>query len=87
MPTTLELLFALIAIVVALYYYYTSTFNFWKERGVAGPKPYPIIGNVGRTLLGTISTGDYLKELYDSPEYKNEPMIGIFIKKSPIINS
>ncbi|XP_014616608.1 PREDICTED: probable cytochrome P450 6a14 [Polistes canadensis] len=85
MPTTLELLFGLIAIIVALYYYYTSTFNFWKERGVAGPKPYPIIGNLGRALLGKVSTGDYLKELYDNPEYKNEPMIGIFIKKSPVL--
>ncbi|XP_015183493.1 PREDICTED: probable cytochrome P450 6a14 [Polistes dominula] len=85
MPTTLELLLALTAIIVALYYYFISNYNFWKERGVAGPKPKVIVGNIGRVLIGNISMGDYLKELYDDPKFKNEPMIGIYAKSSPVL--
>ncbi|KAI4495561.1 hypothetical protein M0802_008573 [Mischocyttarus mexicanus] len=85
MATTLELLFALVAITLALYYYFISSFTFWKERGVPGPKPYPFIGNLARPLLGKISVGDYLKELYDDPKYKNDPMIGIYSRSSPIL--
>ncbi|XP_046824906.1 probable cytochrome P450 6a14 [Vespa crabro] len=85
MATTFEIFCTVVAIILGLYYYFTSTFNFWKERGVAGPRPYPVIGNIGKTLLGNISMGDYLKELYDNPEFKNEPLIGIFTKRTPIL--
>ncbi|KAF7378940.1 hypothetical protein HZH66_015174 [Vespula vulgaris] len=71
MATTFEILCTVVAVTLALYYYLTSTFNFWKERGVAGPRPYPLVGNTGRTLLGKISMGDYLKELYDKPEIQD----------------
>ncbi|XP_043673923.1 cytochrome P450 6A1 [Vespula pensylvanica] len=85
MATTFEIFCTVVAVTLALYYYLTSTFNFWKERGVAGPRPYPIVGNIARTILGKISMGDYLKELYDKPEFKNEPLIGIFTRRTPIL--
>lgn len=85
MATTFEILCTVVAVTLALYYYLTSTFNFWKERGVAGPRPYPLVGNIGKTIIGKISMGDYLKELYDKPEFKNEPLIGIFTRRTPIL--
>ncbi|KAK2586450.1 hypothetical protein KPH14_010725 [Odynerus spinipes] len=83
MATTFEILCAVIAVIVALYYYFTSTFDFWKVRGVAGPKPYPFTGNVTRPMLGKIFMGDYLQELYN--QYKDEPFIGIFTRRSPVL--
>ncbi|KAF7395383.1 hypothetical protein HZH68_009433 [Vespula germanica] len=85
MATTFEIFCTVVAVTLALYYYLTSTFNFWKERGVAGPRPYPLVGNIARTMFGKISMGDYLKELYDKPEFKNEPLIGIFTRRTPIL--
>lgn len=83
MATTFEILAAVIAVFVVLYYYMTSTFDFWKIRGVAGPKPYAFTGNIAQMLLGRKSMGDYLEELYF--EYKDEPLVGIFARRSPVL--
>lgn len=32
------------ALLLALYIYFTWNFNYWKKRGVAGPKPKPYVG-------------------------------------------
>lgn len=31
--------------VVLVYVYLTWNFNYWKDRGVLGPKPIPVIGS------------------------------------------
>lgn len=73
-----------IAIAILLFYYYfTSTFNFWKSRGIRGPSPIPIFGNVKDVILGKKFVGDYVMEVYNN--YKNEPFIGIFAKRTPIL--
>lgn len=35
---------AVIVLLLALYIYLTWNFNYWKKRGVAGPKPRPYLG-------------------------------------------
>nr|XP_012223626.1 PREDICTED: probable cytochrome P450 6a14 [Linepithema humile] len=73
-----------IAIAILLFYYYfTSTFNFWKSRGVRGPRPIPIFGNIKNVMLGKKFIGDYLTDVYN--DYKDEPLIGIFAKRTPIL--
>lgn len=31
-------------LLLTLYIYFTWNFNYWKKRGVAGPKPWPYLG-------------------------------------------
>ncbi|KOC60363.1 Cytochrome P450 6a2 [Habropoda laboriosa] len=71
------------AIVAILYYYFTSTFDFWKKRNVPGPRPIPGFGNIKDVMLRKISLGSLLAKLY--VEYKNEPMIGIYVRSSPTL--
>ncbi|XP_012060475.1 PREDICTED: cytochrome P450 6A1-like [Atta cephalotes] len=78
-----EILCGIAAAVLALYYFLTSTFDFWKSRGVPGPRPIPGLGNFKDIMLNNISAGDYLAEMYNT--YKNEPLIGIFARKTPIL--
>lgn len=78
-----EILFGVAAVILATYYYFTSNFDFWKSRGIPGPKPVPGFGNIKNVMTGKTSMGDYLKEIYD--EYRNEPMVGIFARKTPIL--
>lgn len=78
-----ELICGLAAVVLAVYYYFTSTFEFWKIRGVPGPKPTPVFGNIKDTMLLRTSMADYLRNLYN--EYKDEPMVGIFTRRTPIL--
>ncbi|XP_034194616.1 putative cytochrome P450 6a14 isoform X2 [Osmia lignaria lignaria] len=83
MATYLEISCGFIAVFLALYYYFTSTFNYWKKRGIKGPEPIPVFGNIMAPMLAKQSLADFLMNLYK--KYKNEPMIGIFVKREPIL--
>lgn len=78
-----EILCGIIAVILALYYFFTSTFDFWKSRGVPGPRPIPVFGTFKDVLLKKISLGDYVTKVYN--EYKDEPFIGIFFMRTPIL--
>lgn len=71
------------ALLLLVYYYVTTKYNYWKVRGVKGPAPLPIIGNFGRIILGKISLADFLKEIYN--RYSEEPLIGIYSGFQPIL--
>lgn len=73
-----------IAVAILLFYYYfTSTFPFWKLRGIRGPRPIPVFGNLKDVMFGKKFIGDYLMEIYKN--YKDEPFIGIFARRTPIL--
>lgn len=78
-----EVLGGILAIVFLLYYYFTSTYGFWKARGVVGPKPLPVIGNMKPVLTVEMSMGEFLKNIY--MKYKNERMVGIFTRRTPVL--
>ncbi|XP_071646284.1 cytochrome P450 6A1-like isoform X1 [Temnothorax longispinosus] len=72
-----------VVIILALYYFLTSNYDFWKSRGVRGPRPIPVFGNLKNVTFSKISVGYYLAELYN--EYKDEAVLGIFAGKMPIL--
>lgn len=78
-----EILCGMAALLIALYYYATSTFNFWKCRGVVGPQPLPFLGNTNEFMFARKSLAHYLKEIYDT--YKKEPMVGLYMRRSPLL--
>ncbi|KAK1122047.1 hypothetical protein K0M31_009893 [Melipona bicolor] len=81
MATTLEILSYVVALLVVLYYYFTAKFNFWRDRSVPGPKPIPVFGNIFWPMIGKQPLAQFLTDLYR--EYKNEPLIGIFVRRTP----
>lgn len=78
-----EILCIVAAFVLLFYYYMNTTFNYWKIRGVKGPRPLPLFGNVMDIMLRKKIMAEYLIELCKT--YKNEPYIGIFIRSTPIL--
>lgn len=78
-----EILCGIAAVIIALYYFLTLNFDFWKSRGIRGPQPIPIFGNFKDMLFHKISPGDFVTEIYNA--YKDEPMIGIFARTTPIL--
>ncbi|XP_015434757.1 PREDICTED: probable cytochrome P450 6a14 [Dufourea novaeangliae] len=70
-------------ILFLLYYYLTSNFNYWKNRGVSGPRPVPIFGNLRQMIMKNLFLGEILKQMYN--EYKHEPAFGIFVRRAPIL--
>ncbi|XP_051165488.1 uncharacterized protein LOC127284206 [Leptopilina boulardi] len=78
-----EILCIIAGIFLLLYFYSTSTHDFWKNKNVKGPKPTPLLGNFTDLMLNRISMGDYTKKLYE--QFNNELMIGMFARKTPIL--
>ncbi|XP_043511352.1 probable cytochrome P450 6a20 isoform X1 [Frieseomelitta varia] len=79
----LEIICGVVALLLAFYYYSVSAFSFWKSRGVPGPKPAFFFGNTMEHMFARISLAQYLKKLYE--EYKNEPMVGLYMRRSPVL--
>lgn len=79
----LEILYGVIIFIIVLYYYYTLKFDFWKKRGIPGPKPIIFFGTIKDVILQRKLLLEYYKEIYDT--YKNASLIGFFIKTVPIL--
>ncbi|KAK1122063.1 hypothetical protein K0M31_009906 [Melipona bicolor] len=78
-----QLLCSIAALFLAVYYYYTSTYNFWKRLDIPGPKPTLFFGNFLDLVIKKISIPDYIKKWYN--HYKNEPVFGIYAGTSPLL--
>ncbi|KOC58959.1 Cytochrome P450 6a2 [Habropoda laboriosa] len=83
MASYFEILCGVAALLLALYYYSTSTFDFWKNRGVVGPRPIPFFGTSKDLMFAKISVAEYTKNIYD--KYKNEPLIGLYHGRLPLL--
>lgn len=61
-------LVSVIAFLVSLYIYFTWNFDYWKKRGVAGPRPIPFLGNYPKS---TTNQGDtnFLTEAHEIFKY------------------
>ena len=70
-------------LILTVYYYYISTFHFWKKRGIAAPEPSIIFGSMKNTILMKLSMSEFLKEVYD--EYKHEPVFGLYLRSTPLL--
>lgn len=78
-----QLLCVIGALLFAIYYYLTLTFDTWKNRGIPGPKPTIFFGNFQEVILKKISLAEKTKQLYQ--EYKNELVFGVFQGRTPIL--
>jgi hypothetical protein len=65
-----------------IYWYSTSTFNYWKEKGIPHLKPEPGFGNT-RRMFFKISHAEQFKIFYD--KFDGKPFCGVFQFRSPIL--
>lgn len=66
-----------------IYHYFFSFQKYWKDRGVVGPKPHPLFGNMKEQMYMRESIGEFGKKLYAS--FPNEPVVGAFARGTPIL--
>ncbi|XP_026760055.2 cytochrome P450 6B2-like [Galleria mellonella] len=71
----------LIVLLYSLYYYFTRTFNYWKDRGVVGPEPVPLFGNIKRAALRYENVGETMANIYH--QYPDEKVVGVFRMTTP----
>ncbi|XP_014363276.2 cytochrome P450 6B1 [Papilio machaon] len=76
-------LVSIAALIAALYYYFTRTFDYWKKRNVVGPKPLPFFGNLKDSFLRKTPLIVLYKKIYDA--YPQEKVVGIYRMTTPTI--
>ncbi|OAD55551.1 Cytochrome P450 6k1, partial [Eufriesea mexicana] len=70
-------------LIGVLYCFLTTTFDFWKNRGVPFRKPTALFGNFAPMLLFRKSLPEGIKEMYEW--FKDERYFGAFRVRSPVL--
>lgn len=78
-----EIISGIFVLLILIYWWSISTYKFWQERGVDGPKPLPLIGTIIDLVTAKTSVGELTRGYYNY--YKNEKMIGLFFRREPVL--
>ncbi|XP_026326228.1 cytochrome P450 6B5-like [Hyposmocoma kahamanoa] len=73
----------LLVVICILYLFSIRTFNYWKNKNVAGPKPVPLFGNIAQTAFREKYMGEDIKEIYE--QFPNEKIVGFYRMTSPAL--
>lgn len=76
--------FCIVAVLLyAFYRYLIANNDFWKVRGVPGPKPTLAFGNIFNLMFGIEPFPEYVQRV--CADYKGEPMFGMFLRRKPLL--
>nr|WCC58060.1 cytochrome P450 [Pharsalia antennata] len=76
------LLLAVSILLLALFLFIRKS-RYWENRGVPGPKPLPVVGNIGANIVGKKNAYEISADIYKQyPEY---PFVGIFRMGEPCL--
>nr|XP_046472608.1 cytochrome P450 6A1-like isoform X1 [Neodiprion pinetum] len=78
-----ESLCAVAIILTGIWYYLVANYSFWKERGVLGPEPGLIFGNMKDVMFVREHFGVQLKKICD--QFPGAPLIGIYDRRTPVL--
>jgi cytochrome P450 family 6 len=71
----------LVVVLTFVYKAFTRNFDYWKRKGVIGPKPHFVFGNLKDVILQQKSVNVKFNELYDA--YPNEKLVGVYRLSTP----
>ncbi|XP_017758026.1 PREDICTED: probable cytochrome P450 6a14 [Eufriesea mexicana] len=72
-----------VTVLILLYYYSKSKLEYWRKRGVNGPKPLPFLGNYKDVFLGKASVSDSFEDAYNN--FRDEQVVGIYVGHTPLL--
>ncbi|XP_028162497.1 cytochrome P450 6B5-like [Ostrinia furnacalis] len=78
-----NIVFVILAVLVALFYISTRKFNYWKKRNVPYLKPKLILGNYGDHFLLRKSLSKVGQDI--CKQFPKEPYIGVFYGTEPAL--
>lgn len=78
-----DLLLILSLVCLSIYYFLVQPYDFWRNRGVKGPRPELLFGNTKDLLFRRVNLADFLQKVCQ--KFHDEPMIGIYTRRTPIL--
>ncbi|PSN52605.1 Cytochrome P450 6k1 [Blattella germanica] len=69
--------------LVALLWYCTATFNYWRKKGVRTLNPLPLFGDVAKIILRRQSPALVFQQLYH--QFQGEKYGGIYQARTPVL--
>lgn len=79
------ILLILFLIIISLIWWIYNQQSYFKKRNVKYFKSPPLLGFISDNLLGRKSPYDNYLDIYNSPEFKDEPFFGIFMFHKPAL--
>lgn len=74
----------LILLAIVCYLYNTwIIYSYWKNKGVKGPRPLPVVGNYGSVFFTSKTEAQLIVEFYNA--YPEEKFIGIYKGAIPLL--
>ncbi|XP_059052884.1 cytochrome P450 9e2-like [Achroia grisella] len=77
------MLLLILTAIFAIYFYYTSTFDYFEKRNIKFMKPTIFVGNMGRRLNSKQSFHAFQLEIYNY--FKGRPFGGFFEGRKPVL--
>ncbi|RZC42383.1 p450 domain containing protein, partial [Asbolus verrucosus] len=81
---SLTMILILLTVAIgALFYILSLNYQYWRKRGVPGPKPTFLLGNLGQSFFLKKSPAEVFEQIYK--EYPNHPIVGIYRASTPTL--
>ncbi|KAK3911810.1 Cytochrome P450 6a8 [Frankliniella fusca] len=80
-----EILAAAVAVVLAIYYYMTSTADFFAKRNIPYLEPTPFIGSSADALLSRRWRGKVWQDWYNYAKTNGHKFLGVFLGRRPVL--
>nr|CAH7766312.1 unnamed protein product [Callosobruchus chinensis] len=70
-------------VVIVIVIWLRRAYSYWSKKGVPGPEPRWIVGNLGSNIIRQKSFGDIVTEVYR--KYDGSPLVGIYRMLTPCL--
>lgn len=80
-----EVLAALVAVSAVIYYYLTSTADFWAKRGIPFIAPSPFFGSSKDFFFNKVFRGEIGRSFYNYAKEGGHKYVGVFLGRRPVL--
>lgn len=58
------LLLLVVLVLLLAFFMYRRKSKYWENKGVPGPRPLPLVGNLGASIIGQKNSAEIYGDIY-----------------------